>query len=328
MYERHKLHTYEGETPEPRTMITQSADTFTERELSPAEQAVHKVLSEVDNTTLHNILAAYYSKSGYDPSRLSLIPLPTINIVTEHAGAWSGKYTANPAKISLNAAHLYDSQSQKTDTIAVINTLIHEQLHHVSSILYNEVDKGKTTIKNISGVQIIRDVTYNGYFRSIFERGRFINEGITQLLTEKIQQEYLRQIGWQNSDDSFERLGIGIDAYLENQFRIQLLIAFYSTLATVPEETVTNAIIRTYMRNGRISPVEIEELIAFSMPYDKGDIARILTEMLDDENTEALDLIETLIELLPQEKQALFKVRADQILENYTEALQKSVDGF
>ena len=232
---------------------------------------VREMLNSFDEDTLKDIFAEYFRKSGGDEETMNWIPLDDVRIVyktpeeIEESHSNYGTYSAGKG-VKLNSNVLWYSLQN------TLWTLIHEQCHAISRDrlrFYNSLnDKGER-----DGTQ---DVLRSGVSSTIWMKNRDgeetkkvfdneINEGITELLTERIFREYKKRTGSEiysrhptlpdqtisNTDKVVA--GAKFDSYERNWQNTKMYIGIISALADIPEDVVENAVIRTYIRNGEIT---------------------------------------------------------------------------
>lgn len=320
MNERYKPHTYEGETPAERP--SQYRDNVSEiTETLPAEKAVRITINSLNESVLNEIFAEYYGKSGFDVRTLDPIPFDHIKIVSNPDETWLGKFDSSTQQIELNAIKFYTPLGDVNEA-DLVNTVIHEQLHAISSIHQPEQHHtGFSEMTRKMGIQRQQKLSSDAGTLH-FGKNNFLNEGITQIIADEIQAEYVKRAGTSASyPDKFEviRRGMSNESYTENQFHIRLLILFYTLLLEQSESIIKNTLIRSYLRNGEIIPVDI------SVITEANGVALEPTSLeltLDDVGTPIEELIDVFTELLPDRHKKEFIENAFVIWDKYIETLQ------
>lgn len=274
MTERFKPHPIEGDhTPPERPFIKRDPYNAVENETTPEQIRVREFLNSLDENILREIFAEHFQKAGGDVSTMNFVPLNEVRIGTEdrYHDQNGDEYVSSGTYGLDKGVSLYSHQLPQPTQI--LWTLIHEQLHAVSSDVsrreqvVSEDHEIKTTDYQISGVRYRSEVcklsTPVGptlkYEVNLFKEP---NEGLTELLTEKIFCEYVRRTGI-TTDLSADEVALQvIDRYNSKEYSsyrkaVDFIIGLLTVLTKVPEDTARNALIRTYFRNGALIPDEL-----------------------------------------------------------------------
>lgn len=317
MSERYKPHTYEGETPAERPQqeiynLTRSYG------LEGLERDIRQCIRNINEDILFEIFREYYGKSGFNPDTVDPIPLRQITIFNDLNDGRIGAFSPNPQSILLNAARCISSEGS-VSTETVVNTIIHEEVHAISAIYLKKISSEVTEVKIDLGLEKRREYSDTGFILDK-QTNLLANEGLTQIIADDIQAEYVRRSGTTHDYPNKEqtgRLGISAEAYPENQFRIRLLIKFYAYLLDQDEEVVKNSFIRSYLRNTNIFPEELDDVPTEFEPRVRNfDIEFYL----NNQNISTESLISKLLNMLPHEKQGVFEQHAEILKDNFLEA--------
>jgi hypothetical protein len=318
MKEKVSIHTYTGEAPPERPRMIDGYQAEQENELRLSNEAiaaiekVRRVLETVQQDALFEVFREYYERVGNDPMTLenTITPLGKVRVVYESESAdvmgWHNEYT----EPTLNAFVL-----QKSSDDQVVNTLIHEYLHEITrlrsdSALYEDEDTGEkelavveatgvTNSFNLFGFDSDKKVVTNHIQEDVVSK--MANEGITQILADKIHAEYNRRTGIGNQSPERKNqieTSFSPESYVLQQFNIRLYIALISILGDVPESVVEQGVIRSYFRNGALVPDDIEELIPVHiMPADI--LAATMKRKLEDERFISFVSVQSLLAHCP-----------------------------
>jgi len=281
--EKYRPHTYEGESTAERPDIRADyvpvkrnfRQLISEQFPTPKEKIkfVRETLTTIDQKVLLNLFREYYGRCGLDISTVPMTPVANVSVIYRKAEGSSGSHGEDG--IVLNAAHLHTANE-------IFIALMHEYVHEISTnedywVRYDESGENIQDFEQISqsGIQkvVVRgliDVEKDEVTtQDTEETGRFLNEGITQIITDDIFAEYRRRVGGKETQEQIIHQETGFSkGYAENQFYIQLYIIFTSVLTDVPEEVVKNAIVRTYLRNSELIPEELDEVLQTELGYD------------------------------------------------------------
>ena len=319
MNERYKPHTYEGETPAERPPQA-IYDLTRSYELEGLEKEIRQFIRNIDEDILFEIFREYYGKSGFNPETVNPIPLRQITIFNDiHDGA-IGKFSPNPQSILLNAIRCI-SDKGSVDSEIVVNTIIHEELHAISAIYLKNTSSQLTEVKIDLGLEKRQEFSDTG-FQIDKQTNLLANEGLTQIIADDIHAEYVKRSGTTRdylNKEKTERLGMSAEAYPENQFRIRLLIQFYTLLLNQNEEVVKNSFIRSYLRNTNIFP---EELNAVPTEHEPRVINFDIEFYLNHPQLSTEGLISKLLNMPPQEKKGEFEQKAEILKDNFLESTQ------
>lgn len=297
-----------GETSTVRDKIEQT-DTYDPATETRKEQiAVRETLNSLDEDALKDIFAEYFRKSGSDEETINWIPLEDVRIIykspEEEEKSRSPYGDQSIAKGVKLYSHLLWHDPEQT-----LWTLIHEQCHAISQdrarSYYTANKEGERDGEMIRLKYGVSSATWTKEYgaeeteKKVFDND--INEGITELLTERIFREYKKRTGSEiynqhptQPDQTISKTDEIVarekfNAYERNWQNAKLYIGIISAVTDVPEDVVEHAVIRTYIRNGAIFPFQDSEVNAMlSEVYPKLDI--ILFNMLESKKGEGLSL--------------------------------------
>lgn len=302
--------------------IPEKERTFTLSDYPELAQT-QEALKTINETGLKNVLSAELTRAGISSKPLenyvsiSKIILVFDPEVTDAGCVVDGDLALNSYGISEDiksdlASHLSADASnaqreQVEHALWIINTLFtftHEQLHLLTK--QNELDPG-TGVVHQTG---LKTVWKNG--EALLESGNGLNEAVTQLLALRIVKKYLHQNPAEGiSHEYIERfldksnIGYPYEMHVAEQY-----IALISVLSEIPEDTVLNGIIRTYIENGSPVPNIFADLLAENCSAVSSETAiwtaDILREQLSDKefhkNSASYDTIEAIMNDLSKEK--------------------------
>jgi hypothetical protein len=326
MIERYKPHTYKGETPAERPLQHRETIHNIDDEAVLTE-AVRDVVENVDEIILTKIFAEYYGKAGFSVENLKPVPLNQIQIRYLPQVDWFGQFHSNTQSIMLNSA-LLCTKDGSVNRAAVINTLIHEQLHSISSVFTQQ--NHSSTREYSSNVGFEKNFYFEdteGDYEFKNQRNTVTNEGLTQILADEIQAEYTSRTGTSNDfPNKNEVLGRGVsnEAYSENQFRIRLLILFYALLSDQTEDTIKNGFIRSYLRN---TDIFVEEINTVPTELEPQVRDFDLDFYLNSQTISLQSVYDKLFQALPETKHTDFASRAKVLYDGYVEALASKAIG-
>ncbi len=228
--------------------------------------------------------------------------------------------SANTEKPALNAAHLHEKSFS-----FILNTLIHEYVHEVST-LATHIESLKSEQEDVieidkTGVQVAKTNTHSDE-TAIYNTS--INEGLTQIITDDIFALYTQRTGSEKGNsqmDHREKMPFTPESYLIPEYNIRLYIAFVSVLCDVPEQVVQNGIIRAYFRNASLVPEDIIGLFQDTFDTDLDDyykqafhgdaFATVLANRINKEDF--VDFLTSQVQFLPGEKANDFIQRANKL---------------
>ncbi len=263
MSEKYKPHTLAGdrspEKPELLTVTPPDLDAETVGDISK----LRELISEIDETILREIFFEELARCGVDTSESSFIPLADVVFDSRYEG--EPNTSALHITRTLEKSHriiIVPDQNTPPSFAKVLWSIIHEQLHGVSTTIAVHSGPWNTTVKSRSGVsnkvvteQVLSDEVI------IEEHHLNFNEGLTELISERIFVEYCRQAGIGSHLEQVQQKYRGEFAYGLYRQKVDYFIGLIQILSGVDRVTVENALIRTYFRNGEILPEEFRQLI-------------------------------------------------------------------
>jgi hypothetical protein len=332
----------EGESAPDRDRIHQANEYDPATETEPEQIKVREYLESYNEVALKEIFTEYYRKAGSVEGSINWIPFEKVRIVTssdkeqEIKNDPSGSYSPN------NGVVLY-SHLLHADPELTLWTLIHEECHAISQdnlVQYPGTDENNVAISNNSQIRsglsfsmLERKYADNEVTTHVFDEG--INEGVTELLTERIFRKYKRRLGLEKySQDPVRPDGKISDtekivsrekfkAYERNWQNAKLYIGIISAITDMPENVVEEAVIRTYIRNGQILPEgdsEVKEILDGVHP----ELGLSLYIILKSEKNKDLSLQAYVDEIsrldIPEELKQKINVVFQKIKEEWSEA--------
>lgn len=297
MNERYKPHTYQGETPHEREPVEHDEHNAAHSETTPEQLQTLEIVNSINEELLRDIFAEYFQKAGSDISTMNWIPHNEVTIAPSPGDEYLDKAESISGSYDQERGIRLFPQFLKGDPSEILWTLIHEQLHAISAVksrtmiefddtgnLYGEINH-KSGLRRVTATQQKSQVEIT---QNLYEA---INEGITELIAEKIFREYLKRSG----DGAESTFGDWQKAtarrYVMREYRYywqfaQLYIALIAAVTEVPEEVAEKAILRSYLRNGDILPPELVEELAqrdANLPNELKDLFSVvnITDELD-----------------------------------------------
>lgn len=243
-----------------------------ESETNQAQKETRALLESLDMQLLNQIFIEHFSRSGYDTSDFSLLPLEHVKIVFDEnnlAGLSSN------FDITLNAKAAV-SEDGRVDSARVLWTFIHEQWH---ALTRNEIDsKDSAKMIPVTGYQYEEYVfSDKNEVEDILRLDVEFNEGVTELVTGLVFNEYIRRTGDKSifgeiPDLSVSGVGKGSSAnYLLYFANAKILVSLVSSIAEVPEEVAQDALIRGYIRNDRTFIQGLRNIFVEIMSHEDAD---------------------------------------------------------
>tara|TARA_B100000745_G_scaffold248306_1_gene170341 strand:- start:126 stop:1427 length:1302 start_codon:yes stop_codon:yes gene_type:complete len=163
----------------------------------------------------------------------------------------------------------------------VVLTFVHEELHAITDTgkqnttytlsntarFQRAVGLQTETDQHIETRRESDDATVVEHYR--IEKGRGINEAITQLISLRMTRMYLKQcprntFEQKYANDILQETKVGYS----NEMRVaEQYIALISTLSNVPEDVILNGIFKEYVENGTYLPDMFISLLEEHMPH-------------------------------------------------------------
>jgi len=265
--------TYEGETKPKREEIMQATEYDQKSEIRSEQKKVREYLDSFDEVLLKEVFAEYLRKSGSDEMTMNWIPFSQVRVlysVEPEPGITNVKACEYSSKSGITIDARYNSSRED-----VLWNVIHEMCHAVSrgpdKTKYRDLTEQKAeyfvSFKNgfseTSVVKILNldetDKVTSIEASPVVIKNTNINEGITELLTDRIISEYMSRTGTSSKEN--EETGLLQYLYVpysKHWMTSRLYIGLISVLTGVERDTVEESIIRTYLRNGEILPEELQ----------------------------------------------------------------------
>lgn len=330
------------ETLPVRPEIVQGNFYNKESEIHPDQIRVREYLESINEDALKEIFAEYFRKAGSDEATINWIPFDKIRILYIPPESQSESNSAFGSYSRVKGITLYAHKlSSEYETLW---TVIHELSHSVSvdivetSLIEPNNETMVATVKDKSGIEMFGSITHyslNEFGEIISKDEREIhkynaaNEGLTELLTDKIFSTYLKRTG--NHTRKYEitsleaKLSGGYRQYWRN---IQLYIGIISVLSAVNFETVEETIIRTYLRNGEIMPVELESELSLLQSELPSLIQSVLNnEDGDDSNfkIKVFEMIYNISSLSEDQREGLVTIYTS-LMDNRSKLIERYFD--
>lgn len=268
MREQPYKQSYEGENtpndiPRPPIYLSHEID------VHPDQLMVRRYLESMDENALHMIFIELIGHTGRSHEEINFVPFSKVQIVNALSLGWTGLYSSLSKQISLNAKSLSENPAR------TLHVLIHEELHAISDSSHF-VSTEEFEIKDIKmGVHnVITKRPTDKMFSDediVVDQYEAANEGITELITNSIVDEYLKRTGDTNlyGKDQLEQsvqFSKYEHSYSKYQNAIRFFISVISTISNIPEDVVTASITRTYLRSSQILPPELQSELELRMP--------------------------------------------------------------
>ena len=309
MFEGFKHHTYPGEKKKNRNerrLATSSDDTKEKRtahgsrdenvdtesleeKYREAQKMISEVISHINERVLYETFAEELGKSGGDIATMNFIPLEKIEHRYENINIAEYGVSNNLIGIDIitNAKVLEKKEVKPSDAqrrLEILHSVIHEETHAVAHTTFLE----QTGINHDDEV-ILHAVVRAGYRKSeqrltktptgiVSERTdvhRAINEGVTELLAQRILKTYnqrspLIDTTHAERDVFIQQLKkITGSSYSKEVYAAKLYATLLSEATGVPYENVENALVRGYLRGAEFISDEavtlLDELLGDSM---------------------------------------------------------------
>lgn len=365
--DRFARNTFEGETPSDREFMSHKS-TWCKRFFQKAlgritgepelvTQALREV-EKIDEVALLDILRFHLGKAGLSVDSLAGLELDDVKYHHEEGNVLGrlgagGKHSNQGIEIDLQ--HFLD-KNNAIEGNKLFHALLHETLHRLSKTypVYSSNTDWKLTNERIivdkSGLETAELIQRThlppfNFFDSLTTvyKNAHLNEGLTELLTQDIADEYYRRTGESgvadssdNTNNAEERLqkeaemakeGVRFrfsefDAYVENQVSVYYLIIFYSLIFDVPEEVILDSFVRAYFRNGSINIDDMFDGFTAEQQAILKDClshARVSESSGDsvEEGYDLQDMVTELVATLPDDKQVKFERRIDDLRLSY-----------
>jgi len=326
--EKFTPNTEPGETPAKKLWHAHRENYDASDEWMVEQKMVRDVLDSFNEEALREILFALASKAGIDKQTISFPSLDQVKVIFDkisNAAAHNSR-----TETAINAANIpYDGS--KVSVYSVLWAIIHEYLHELSTATIeenSEISGGiyRSVIVGKSGVsETVTSTEANLNTREVKnnegENNKSINEGITEWLTGKVFDEYLKRVGdsqLRNSEHEKRINGLR-GVYWVERLNVELYILFLSELLEQPASVIESSIIRTYVRNGEIVPEEIIDTL--NVATKKRDLVLTLLREKINEPDFAVLLLD-LEKSLPPEKQDGFKNKVSEKFNQVVDAIE------
>jgi len=311
--ERFVPNTEQGETPDKRQWHTNRKSYSSSDEWMFEQKIVRNVLNSFNEQALNDIMNELAGKAGIDIRTIDLPSFEQIEIGVDQFSNSAGE--SRLSGIFVNEAQL-PNDGTKVSRYRVLWIIIHEYLHQLSTVNveeYNELtlETYKSTFVEKTGVasystHLEFDLINTGKDKKEqSEKNKFINEGITEWLTGKVFDEYIKRTGETKlrSVEKDERIEDIRGIYWVERLNVELYIIFLSEYLEQPVSIIEGSVIRTYLRNGEIVPEEIIDTL--NVATKKRDLVLSLFKEKINEKDFAVLLVD-LVRSLPAEKRDVF----------------------
>jgi len=198
--------------------------------------------------------------------------------------------TNNARDALYSERHVHSLQGNRSEILAhldevagwfkVVHTFVHEELHAITDTgkqntahtlsstarfqravgLQTEVDQHMETRRESDGATVTEHYST--------EKGRGINEAVTQLISLRLTKQYLQQCPRNNFerkyiDDLLTEVRVG---YTTEMMVAEQYIALISALTDVPEDVVLSGLWTEYLKNGTYLPDEFADVLSEHIP--------------------------------------------------------------
>lgn len=195
---------------------------------------------------LKDIFAAIAKKAGVNTTMEKFIPFKDILAVYNPKIQEVGMYYPEEHKIEINKYNAVSEEKAVTKSVTLA-VLIHEELHAVTNTnsIKNSIEIGDTRQMGFQ-VETLDAITR----KSIEKVWKDFNEGITELITDDILDEYIRRTGDRKEFhlEGFERgyPGSTHQSYLAERSMVNVVINRVSTDSGVSKDMVREAFVQAY----------------------------------------------------------------------------------
>lgn len=223
-------------------------------EAKKLSEKVKSQIEEFEPTVLLEIFSEFLRKANVEDSADKFVTFDKFVFVHEPHSKSMGKYSPKvgggegkyQGVITINTAYYKDA-------IQLLWSLVHEELHALTDNGNSAWNGRKIGLRNM-------ELSGSG---ALLVKFKGIDEGVTELLVDRIVHEYLRRTGYLEredlkeshknlKDERFTR-GLYSDYMLDAEDYIQTI----AELAEIDSEVVEGAVFRTYFNNGEILPKEL-----------------------------------------------------------------------
>ncbi len=277
-------------------------------EILTEQRRVREYIDSFDEQVLKDIFLEHFRRSGADETTVNWIPFDDVRIIPKIISDFSGSDSSYGGYSKKYGVKLY-SHTLQSDQEGTLWTLIHEECHAVSTntiqtqpIVTKSGHEIGVKLTSPSGVaknrlEYLHTVSDREYVSKIYGD---INEGITELITERIFREYKKRTGTaeykEDPIDPERKISSVEETTAKNKFSAyerywqtaKIYISLISAISDIPEDITENALIRMYIRNGAILSDELK--MEFGSSCGAGvdvDIMNMLT-MMNGENNSTL----------------------------------------
>lgn len=237
-------------------------------ETATEKRAVREYLNSFDESLLKEIFSDYIRKSGNEQLSMNWIPFIDVQLLyTPNNKNATGSYSTD------NTIQL-DCERLSTDRLATLWCIIHEECHAVSQLAPTFLFAEESEIAQKDSQSVLKTgVMTSTLDLNTWEKIKLhelINEGITELITERIFQQYTSQTGQvagmvnaplsetggglSTLEHYGRHRGFRSESYARAWLNVAIYVGIISAITGVPTDTVDKSIIRTYFRNGEIVP--------------------------------------------------------------------------
>lgn len=275
-------------------------------ETSENQKIVRETLRSVHEPVLKDIFSEYARLTG---TTSKFIPIEKVQIIESHPNTETivGEYSQKEG-IYLYARELSGKPAE------TVWTLIHEEWHAMSDggcRVIPDVADDKVVQVGIHGITTYINVRQLSSKELLYAGSLAlkINEGLTELLTMRVIDEYQKRTGAHlfGLAETKNKTLVEGTRYAKFVHETQFYISLISTLSGVPASVVETSLTAAYLNNDSILPDELVSELANRHP----DLPHLVWKLLEDTSDDAdwtrniIDMIETHNVLSPAERDSI-----------------------
>jgi len=338
-----EMQTEETEASPFREAVEQISVYDLATETEPDQIRVREYLQSFNEEMLFDIFHEYFRRSGSENRSINWIRFDKVRIL--HKTAEEENISASPYGTSSANEGIELYSHLLKDRSDVLWTLIHEECHSISQQNWEHfrlLDDQNTVVGRTSEgtTGLTHTKIGSGKLKQPVKKTNMqINEGVTELLTERIFREYLQRSGEnifgdrpENAPKKWKELQIE-EAVADQKFtayerywkNTKFYIDLVSQIAEIPKETIEESVIRAYTRNGTLI---LDDAILDSLGEKHPNLPSILLTIINSEKGEGsiAQLIECMTEdrNVPAELQAQISQAIQQVKAEWGDAYTKS----
>lgn len=331
------------------------------------EVYIEQLLESIDSEELARFLSEQLRPVGFDETDLKehFFQPKNATMVNQipNAVAWADGYRINfEPKYFFGGVHSFqhylerrkaprnfhdrEVQFYEIAKMQLLQTFIHEQLHHLTFTGYRHIKEEKKSdeVKRVfirkTGIeqqvleQAVRladtsdktDELLDSASREFF---RGLNEGLTELMAQELTLEYMRQYAPINDSDVIREAAsfwTEREVYKKERYVVERLAVVFAEMTEVPFDIMLKSFYHEYVTNGHLLPSEFQNVLVEYLPENidkttlEADIASLRRSMSAKSFESDGDLtqkIECLINFLPADKQRHCRETLAQIKQKY-----------